>query len=67
MVIAASADLAAQRQLHDLTGEAQVLRALYPEVADSIHLDQLLLAARGRVYETCQTAAADSTDWPSIR
>jgi hypothetical protein len=48
-------------ELNALTGEAQVIRVLYPQVADSIHLDQLIRGERGQLYETCQTAAADST------
>jgi serine/threonine protein kinase len=53
-------------ELHDLTSEAQVFRVLYPAVADSIHLDQLLRAARGRVYQTCQTMIFDKSFPPNF-
>jgi hypothetical protein len=48
-------------ELHDLASEAQLFRSLYPAAADSIHVDQLVRTANGRLYETCQAAFADST------
>jgi hypothetical protein len=48
-------------ELRDVADETQTFRMLFAAAADSIHLQQLVRAAGMRVFQTCQTASADTT------
>jgi hypothetical protein len=48
-------------EMRDMASETQMFRLLYPAVADSLHLSQLVRAAGARIFQSCQLVMADTT------
>ncbi|HEX4684669.1 MAG TPA: serine/threonine-protein kinase, partial [Gemmatimonadaceae bacterium] len=48
-------------ELRDVAEGTQTFRMLYPVAADSIHLEQMVRMAGMRIFQTCQTASADTS------